>query len=322
MRLERIRSRVSASGACSRMTSSKVCLESSIIAQSSPPVELDPGLGEERRVDLALGVAEFRQAQRVGQPLRGVDRQHGDALARARPSRRRSRQRSSSCRRRPSPAQTQMLLPVQHFAMPAISPRRRSASAPTCSSPISGSNRNGSSVTGASHSLRSRASCSRWSAARRCSVSAARHAARRGLAGGAVLRRSGRLAVVEALRIDAVADDPVDLDPDVGRRGRAPARRLVDRHLLGQGDHRDAGSLRVADELRRASRPAGGSGRPWRPRRTSAASAGSRRRDRWRGVDDDQVVVVAAAGLAVSSASSQILPIVTSSLNPGVAAAR
>src|SRR5918995_4796540 len=42
MRLARIRSRVSASGACLRTTSSKVCLASSIIAQSSPPLVWTP----------------------------------------------------------------------------------------------------------------------------------------------------------------------------------------------------------------------------------------------------------------------------------------
>ena len=62
-------------------TSSNVAFASSIVAQSSPPPGSTPAALEERRVDAELIVAELVQPERVGKPLGGVDRQHGDLAA-------------------------------------------------------------------------------------------------------------------------------------------------------------------------------------------------------------------------------------------------
>ena len=69
MRLESTSSRVASSGARRSISASKVRLESSIIAHSSPS---NVALDEPRLV------AQLLEPQRVGEPPRGVDRHHGD----------------------------------------------------------------------------------------------------------------------------------------------------------------------------------------------------------------------------------------------------
>jgi hypothetical protein len=49
----------------------------------------------------------------------------------------------------------------------------------------------------------------------------------------------------ETVRVDAVAKDPIDTDRDFLREVMLERRGFVDRHLLGEGDDRDAGAAVV-----------------------------------------------------------------------------
>ena len=87
MRFERMRSRVSSSGAWRSIRSSNVRLASSIIAHSSPFISI-PCSANRSGSTRHLLVAELAQAERVREPLRRVDREHGDLLAGGRRSHR------------------------------------------------------------------------------------------------------------------------------------------------------------------------------------------------------------------------------------------
>ena len=319
-----MRSRVSSSGECLATTSSNVAFASSIIAQSSPPSVSMPAA---RRGPGRPGAprCRARQPERVGEPLRRVDRQHGDLLARARPSRPRSRRRSSSCRRRPSRRRCRPSFPRGSRRLVATL-RPRAASARSPSGPSSGSKMKGSSSPGAPTSSRRRSSCSRWIARAPCSLSAARAAAR--AAPLAARRRQRReplgLVVAEALGVDAVHVDAVDRrTPTFSVSSRSSRRRLVDRHLLGQGDDRDAG-VAVVGEVRVERLGLGVDRADARDVGERARGlAGSRSRDRSPESRRSRGRTRALLDLRRSGcASSQILPIVTISLSPGVAAAR
>src|SRR5680860_273583 len=74
-----------------------------------------------------------------------------------------------------------------------------------------------------------------------------------GGAGAAVLARGQLgealgLLLGEALRVEPVEVDAVDGDADLGAQRALQRRRLVDRHLLRQGDDRGAGVLVIGDQ--------------------------------------------------------------------------
>ena len=199
----------------------------------------------------------------------------------------------------PEPAQMQMSLPsrisLDRRHQPSLFASRRAASTPS-----SGSKRKGRVLTGASTRRRRRASWARWERARLCSETAARAAARSGavLAAGELGELLG-LLVGEALRVEAVHVDAVDGDADLVAQVVLERRRLVDRHLLGQGDDRGAGVLLVGDQavellglgVDRADPGDRGEGAR-RLQEADAVAGGG-------GVDDHQVVLAPRLDLAV-----------------------
>ena len=200
-------------------------------------------------LDLLLLVAELGQAERVGQPLGRVDRQHDHLLAALGHARARPRPRWWSCPRRPSPRTRTICLRLSSCV---DAHRRRSSSrdsVSTCSAPISGSNRKGRVVTGASASRFRRRSWLRCARARSCSDSAAASAARAAVRGLAV-RGSDRLRLgaVEALGVDGVDHDRLDvlahllLQPIT--RGRASRSRACPRPAPRPPPRSGSGSAR------------------------------------------------------------------------------
>ena len=179
----------------------------------------------------------------------------------------------------------------------------------------------GQRFTGASTPRRRRESCARCERARPNSESAARAAPSSPFSFSPAAPASPP-PLLEALRVEPVEVDAVDRDPDLVAQVLLQRHRLVDRHLLRQRDDRGAGVLVVGDEaverlglgVDRAD--AGDRGEGARRLQEADPVAGGRR------VDDHQVVLAADFTLRSSWASSQILPIVTSSFSPGVAAAR
>ena len=103
----------------------------------------------------------------------------------------------------------------------------------------------------------------------------------------------------EALGVEAVQVDAVDGDADLVAQVVLQRRRLVDRHLLRQGDDRGAGVLVVGDEaverlrLRVDRADAGDRGEGARRLQEADPVPGRRR------VDDHQVVLAPALDLAV-----------------------
>ena len=147
----------------------------------------------------------------------------------------------------PEPAQMQTRLPSSSSRDAGHQPIA-SASSRISSTPSSGSKTKGRVRTGASTSSASRASCSRWAAARRVSLRAARQAARRvPLPFDADRLQALGLVLREALGVERVHVDAVDRHAHVLGQRALERRGLVDRHLLGQRDDRDAG-LAVVDE--------------------------------------------------------------------------
>ena len=251
MRLERMRSRVSSSGAWRRTSSSKVALASSIMAQSSPPLVSTPAsensAGSTRRSSLPSS----------GRPSESASRLAGSIVSTATFFPRAAIPTAIAAElvvfpTPPEPAQMQTRLPWSSSATPAIqliSPESSPASSRISSTPTSGSNMNGRVRSGAWTSSASRASCSCWALARRLSLSAARHAPRTPPL--ACVRHSldpFELRPAEPLRVEAVHVDPVDRDADVLDERPLQCRRLVDGHLLGEGDDRHTRLAMVDDE--------------------------------------------------------------------------
>ena len=117
---------VRGSGASSSMSSSKVRLESSIIANSSPRAS-SPEPSGARPVDGLGPVVERIQAQRLGQPTGGVDRDQGHAAALGGQSRARPPPTPWSCRPRRRPRRS------RRACRPALAPggSRRLRAQPT-----------------------------------------------------------------------------------------------------------------------------------------------------------------------------------------------
>ena len=108
-----------------------------------------------------------------------------------------------------------------------------------------------------------------------------------------------RLGLGEALGVEAVEVDAVDGDADLVAQVLLQRRRLVDRHLLRQGDDRGAGVLVVGDQAVQLQRlgvdraDPGDRGEGARRLQEADAVAGGRR------VDDHQVVLAPRLDLAV-----------------------
>ena len=280
MRFSRTRSRDSSSGAWRAISSSKVALASSIIAHSSPFIStpcFSNSAGSTRRASLPSSFRPSESASRLAGSIVSTQTFRpcaaipvaiaAEVVVLPTP---------------PEPAQMQISLPSR--TSPSVGIRRASCeSRRAASGPRSGSKRKGRVLTGASTRRRRRASWARWERARPCSESAARAAARdRALLALGQRREPLGLGFGEALGVEAVEVDAVDRDADLVAQVLLQRRRLVDRHLLRQGDDRGAGVLVVGDEAVEASGPGSGSGRPGRCWRRCAASAGSRPRGRWR----------------------------------------
>ena len=159
-------------------------------------LHLDPVLLEQLGVDPARLVAQLAQAERVGEPLRRVDRQHADAQPAGRHAGR-DRRRG---RRLADPAGAGADADVLAFEdLADRRPSGRASSRAVCaaSTPSSGSKRKGRVLTGASTRRRRRASWARCERARPCSESAARAAARAAPFSPAAARRARSASSLE-----------------------------------------------------------------------------------------------------------------------------
>ncbi len=121
MRLLRIRSRVSSSGACSRTTSSNVCFASSIIAQSSPPLVSIPAASNR------AGSTWRSVFPSSGSPSESASRFAGSIVSTATRFPRAAIPAAIAAEvvvfpTPPEPAQTQIRLPSSRSATPAIRP--------------------------------------------------------------------------------------------------------------------------------------------------------------------------------------------------------
>ena len=240
MRFESTASRVRSSGACHSISSSKVRLASSIIAHSSPS-SVD--------VDAPLLVAQLAQAERVGQPPRGVDREHGDLLPARRHAerdRRRGRGLAHAARAR-ADADLLALEPVLDHS---------SSSSRSDSSSSSRRLQLGLEQVRQRRDRRAQPPRAGARAARAAPPPAgARPAPTRSRPARPAIRARRRSrsrcasAALEALGQHAVDHDPAR--PPCSRSVGEPALevdRLVDGHLLGQRHADDAGGRPVAQE--------------------------------------------------------------------------
>ncbi len=205
-----------------------------------------PELALDVRLHEPLLVAQLGQPERVGEPLRGVDRQHGDLLAARGHAEgdRRGRGRLADAARARADADLLALEPVADHS-------RRSSSADSRSSasrPSSGSKMRGSVATGAPAARRRRRSCARSARARR--VLGERGRERRPGDSAPAVRglEAPHLLRLEAGRMERVHDDRVDRHVELAAQRALELDRLVHRHLLGQGDRQDAGLAWVAQE--------------------------------------------------------------------------
>ena len=249
---------------------------------------LDAVAGEAVGVDEARLVAELVEAERVGQPLGGVDRDDGDALRPPRRAPSRAPPRSSSCPRRPSPRRSRRACPRSRArsqrALQRPRERRRARRASSSSRrSTKRQRRDRRAPPGGAGARAGRAARGRARAARARGAHPGRDGAR-----GLERRAVGG---VEAVGQQAVGDD------ERRPRGRASSgsassqrERLVDRHLLGAGDGDDAGLRGVGEH--RVDHPAlagdaahaRGVGERARRGQHRHAVAGRRR------VEDDEVV--------------------------------
>ena len=259
MRFSRIRSRVSSSGACSRdqLVEGRLGVEHhrpELAAASRRPARSNSAGSTGARL-----VAELRQAERVGEPLRRVDREHRDLLARAPPSRRRSPPRWSSCRRRPSRRRCRPACPrgarrrrpsADSSSASRCDLRRRRARARRGTAASRPGADDGSSQARELLALGARRAVL---GERRPARGARRRRRRRSRA-----RSSSRSAscVAEALRVEAVHVDAVDRDADLARRAsRSSAAVSLTGISSGSATIATPVCVVVGDEARRAPPP-------------------------------------------------------------------